>query len=445
MNVSLLIKNGLILDPVSNREYQADISIVAGDIAAIAPSLEPVAGQAVMDATGLWIAPGLIDMHTHLRDFGQSDCEDIATGTLAAAAGGYTCVLAMANTDPPIDSSAMLSLLLRRIEEKAHVEVMPVACVTRGAEGRDLVNMVELADLGAEAFSDDGLPVSNMAVLSRALEYAKLARRVIISHAEDKDLSAGAAIHECLVGTNLGLPGIPYSAETSAIAREIEIVRQTGGRLHFAHVSAATSVALIRAAKSSGLPITADTTPHHICLTVDDITSFNTSFKMNPPLRTAEDQAALIAGLADGTIDAIATDHAPHTALDKQKPFAEAPFGIIGLETAFAVTVERLVKQAHMSRLSFISLFTSRPAGILDLPQPVIEVGEPANLVVLDPEHKWKYDASKGLSKSSNSPFTGKQLTGKAMLTFCAGETAYKDENLIAARMRSGALASSNQ
>lgn len=441
MNVSLLIKGGLIIDPAENREYRADISIEDGDISAISADLKPSGAQAVLDASNLWISAGFVDLHTHLRDFGQSDAEDISTGTQAAAAGGYTCVTAMANTDPPIDNGAMLSLLLRRIEEKARVEVIPVTCVTRGAEGVELVNMVEMSDLGAEAFSDDGMPLSNLAVLSRALEYAKLARRTIISHPEDKNLSAGGAIHDSLTSTNMGLPGIPSSAETAAIAREIEVVRQTGGRLHFAHVSAAPSVQLIRTAKADGLPVTADATPHHVCLTVNDITCFDTSFKMNPPLRTPTDQAAVVAGLIDGTIDAIATDHAPHTVLEKQKPFADAPFGVIGLETAFAVCLDRLVTTAHMSRIKFISLFTTRPAAVLDLPVPGIRTGEPANLVVIDPEHKWIYDANIGYSRSRNSPFHGRMLTGRPLLTLYSGETAYKNESLVAPRLKTGVLA----
>lgn len=439
MNPSLLIKNGLIIDPSENRKSKADILIKDGDVVVIAPQLEPEDGQTVLDASGLWITPGFIDIHTHLREIGQADREDISTGSMAAAAGGYTCVVTMANTEPPIDNAAILSVLLARIENKAHIEVLPIACVTKGMEGNELVNMVELSEMGVAAFSDDGMPVTNLSVLRRALEYAKVANKVIISHPEDKDLSAGGAIHEGLTATKLGLPGIPGASEAAAIAREIEVVRQTEGRLHFGHVSLAASVDLIRSAKAAGLPVTADATPHHVCLTVDDIIGFDTSYKMNPPLRTEADRTALIAGLKDGTIDAIATDHAPHTALDKQKPFDQAPFGIIGLETAFPLALNRLTK-AGISNLSLISLFTTKPAAALDLPQPGVRAGQPATIVLIDPEHSWIYDASKGFSKSRNSPFDGQRLTGKVLLTICNGEIAYKDEDLIQARTKSSVL-----
>jgi dihydroorotase len=435
-----LIKNGLIIDPSEDRESQADILVKDGDVVMIAPHLEPEDGQTVLDGSGLWVAPGFVDIHTHLREIGQADREDIGTGSLAAAAGGYTCVVTMANTEPPIDNAAILSVLLSKIEEKAHIEVLPIACVTKGMEGNELVNMVELSGMGVVAFSDDGLPVSNLAVLRRALEYAKVADRVIISHPEDRDLSAGGAVHEGLTATSLGLPGIPGASEAAAIAREIEVVRQTNGRLHFGHVSLAASVELIRTAKAAGLPVTADATPHHICLTVDDINGFDTAYKMNPPLRTQADRAALIEGLKDGTIDAIATDHAPHTALDKQKPFDQAPFGIIGLETAFPIALERLTNGAGLSKLSLIALFTTKPAAVLDLPQPGIRAGQPANLVLLDPAHSWIYDTAKGFSRSRNSPFNGQRLTGKVLLTFYRGNIAYKDEELIQSRHKSSVL-----
>ncbi len=437
MSASILIKGARLLDPASNVDQVLDVRIVDGDVTEIGSNLESNGGGQLLDATGLWVSPGFIDLHTHLRDFAQSDRETIETGTLAAAAGGYATVLAMANTEPPIDNAAILCQLMSKIDEHAHIEVLPVACVTKGMAGGELTNMVELSVAGAAAFSDDGMPVTNLAVLRRALEYAKLADRIIISHAEDKDLSQGGTIHECHVSTKLGLPGIPAAAESAAIAREIEVIRQTGGRLHFAHVSCARSVDLIRQARSDGLTITADATPHHLALTVDDSRAYDASYKMNPPLRTEKDRRALVAGLKDGTLDAIATDHAPHTSLDKSRPFDEAPFGVIGLETAFPLALEHLVVSGQLSPPEVIALFTSRAAAVLGLPQPSVKTGTQANLVVLHPQHAWTYDVKKGQSKSVNSPFHGRTLTGKSVMTVCRGKVVYKDSEVLSPRLNS--------
>lgn len=442
MNASILLKGGLLLDPSASKETTCDVRIVDGDLIELGADLQPGGVEQVVDASGLWITPGFIDLHTHLRDFGQSDRETIETGTLAAAAGGYTTVLAMANTDPPIDNAAILCQLMCKIEEHAHVEVLPVACVTKGMAGKELTSMVELAGAGAAAFSDDGMPIANMAVLRRALEYARLADRLIISHPEETDLSGGGSMHECAVSTSLGLAGIPAASESAAVAREIEVVRQTGCRLHFAHVSTAAATELIRRARQDGLPVTADATPHHLTLTVDDMRPYDSSYKMNPPLRTGKDQEALVAALNDGTIDAVATDHAPHTSLDKSQPFDQAPFGVIGLETAFPLALERLVSRAGMSRLSFVALFTTRPAAVLGLPQPSIAAGSQANLVMFDPQHKWTYDPGGGHSRSRNSPFHGRSMTGKAVMTVYRGKIVYKDGQLFAPRLRRAATTS---
>jgi len=441
MTISVLVKGGLILDPSSAIKAVLDLRIVEGLIAAMGADLAPEADEEVLDASGLWITPGFIDLHTHLRDLGQADREDIDTGTKAAAAGGYTTVVAMANCEPPVDSAAILSLVLHKIESRAHIDVLPVACVTKSMAGLELTNMVELAEMGAAAFSDDGLPVSNLGLLRRALEYARLADRPIISHPEDKDLSALGVMHESQAATRLGLPGIPAASETAAVAREIEVVRQTGGRLHFAHISCAHSVELIRQAKAERLPVTADVTPHHLALTVEDIPGYDTAYKMNPPLRTKADQTALVAGLSDGTLDAIATDHAPHTKLDKDKPFDEAPFGVIGLETAFPVALARLVGSGKLPELEFIALFTSRAAAALGLPCPAVKVGSPADLAVFAPEHRWLYNASRGFSRSHNSAFNGQQLTGKSLITLYQGKAVYKDEQLLAGRLHSARMA----
>lgn len=437
---SLLIKGGLVIDPASGKSAVSDLRISGRTIAAVGTNLKPKDGEEVVDAANLWVCPGFIDLHTHLRDLGQKDKEDIDTGTRAAAAGGFTTVIAMANTDPPLDNSATLQVMLKRIADHAHVEVLPVACVTKGLQGAELTNMVDLSDAGAIAFSDDGMCICNMSVLRRALEYARLAERVIISHAEDKDLSAGGIIHEGATATRLGLPGIPSTSETVAVAREIEMVRQFPTPYHFTHVSCADSVALIRRAKEDGLPVTADVTPHHLTLTVDEIEPYDTCYKMKPPLRTARDTEALIAALKDGTIDAIATDHAPHTRLEKAGSMAEANVGIIGLESAFSLTLERLVTAAKMTPLKFVTLLTTAPASVLALPQPALSEGASANIALVDPALKWEYDANKGFSKSKNTPFTGRTFTGKVLLTVCNGTVVYKDETLL--RARTGAAAS---
>lgn len=434
----LLIKGGLVLDPAFNREQISDIRVSISDqtIAAVGTNLEAQKGDQVLDATGLWVCPGFIDLHTHMRDLGQKDKEDVETATRAAAAGGYTTIVVMANTDPPIDNSAILSVVLNRIAQHARIEVLPVACVTKGLQGIELTNMVDLAEAGAVAFSDDGMCINNMAVLRRAMEYAQLAGRVIISHAEDKDLSAGGVIHEGATATKLGLPGIPITCETVAIAREIEMVRQFRAPYHFTHVSCADSVKLIRQSKADRLPITADVTPHHLALTCDEMIPYDTCYKMKPPLRTAHDTEALIQGLQDGTIDAIATDHAPHTRLEKAGTMAEANVGIIGLESALPLTLDLLVTNKHMNPLKFVALLTTAPAAILDLPQPSLQVGSPANIVLVDPSQEWSYDATTGFSKSRNTPFHGRTLKGKVLLTLFRGKTVYKDESALSARQR---------
>jgi dihydroorotase len=429
---SYLIKGGRIMNPsatvAEDISIDADLRIDSGAVTEVKPKLRTHSDELEIDASGLWILPGFIDLHTHLRDLGQADRETIESGTRAAAAGGYTTVVAMANTEPPTDNALVLGRIRELINRHACIQVLPVACVTKGMNGIELTNMVELAEMGAIAFSDDGMPLSDLAVLRRALEYAELTGRFIISHPEDRALACGGAMNEGAAAIRLGLPGIPSVSESACVAREIEVVRYTGGRLHFAHVSTALSVELIRRAKADRLRISADVTPHHLVLCDEDIVDFDSSYKMNPPLRTRKDQAALIQGLSDGTIDAIATDHAPHTQFEKAKSFDEAPFGIIGLETAFPLALERLSTDHPISQLETISLFTSNPARVLGLGEPRIEPGMPANLSLFDPKLRWKYDSSTGCSKSRNSPFHGRRLTGKTLFTFYNGEVVYQDE-----------------
>jgi dihydroorotase len=434
MKEAILAKGALVINPATGTEDRRDVRISGGMIAALDNIIEAQEFDTVLTADGLWLCPGLTDIHTHLRDLGQKDKEDMDTGTKAAAAGGFTTVVAMANTDPPVDNVATLKQLLARIEDKAHIEVLPVACVTKGLQGAELTNMVELADSGAVAFSDDGICIGNLAVLRRALDYARMTGRCVISHPEDKDLSAGGSLQEGAYATSYGVRGIPTASETAAIAREIEIVRMTNAPYHFTHVSCAASVDLIRRAKEDGLPVTADVTPHHITLCVNDMEPFDTNYKMKPPLRLDADREALIAGLKDGTIDAIATDHAPHTRLEKATTLEESAVGIIGLETAFSLCNERLVASGAISRMKLISLMTTQPAAVLNLPMPTIEVGMPANLTFIDPEFRWTYDPRSGASKSHNSPFGGRLMTGKPVLTLYRGKQVYRDDTYLSSR-----------
>lgn len=431
---SILIKGATVIDPATNLEETRDVRVAGGNIQALDKAVEARSGELVVKADGLWLCPGFIDLHTHLRDMGQKDKEDLDTGTRAAAAGGFTTVVAMANTDPPIDNGTTFQILLNRIEEKAHIEVLPVATVTKGLQGAELTNMVELSDLGAIAFSDDGQCISNLAVLRRALEYARMTGRTVISHPEDKELSAGGCIQEGVKATAYGIKGIPSASETAAIAREIEIVRITHAPYHFTHVSCAASVELIRRAKKDGLPITADVTPHHLTLSVDEIDPFDSHYKMKPPLRLEEDKAALVQGLQDGTIDAIATDHAPDTRLEKVTTIDDAAVGIIGLETAFPLCYEKLVARGALNKMQLISLFTTKPAQVLGLPTPSIEVGNVANLTLVDPGFRWVYDPRSGHSRGRNSPFGGRLMTGKSVLTIYRGKVVYRDDAYLSSR-----------
>lgn len=379
----------------------------------------------VINAKGAWLMPGLVDMHTHLRDLGQTLKEDIATGTKAAAAGGYTTVCAMANTIPPVDNVAILTDVLERIAEKAIIKVLPVANVTRGMAGKEITEMARLQKLGAIFFSDDGLPVTNLAILRHALVQCKMLDTFITSHPEDRDLSGPGVMNESVHSLKKGLSGVPTASESACIAREIEVVRYTGGRIHFAHVSALASIKLIERAKADGLPVSADTTPHHLTLCDSDIPDFDTSYKMNPPLRSRADQDACVKALAEGILDCIGTDHAPHTDEEKGRGFNAAPCGITGLELALPLCLERL-SEAKMSPQKILALFTSAPRRILGLPQNTIAPGAVADLHLFDNKQKWTYDAHKGHSKSHNSPFHGRTITGKTLATIVDGRLVFR-------------------
>lgn len=421
----LLLRNVLVIDPSRQSESQSDVRLRGDSIVEVGKELPSQPDEDQIDCDGMWMVPGMIDLHTHMRDLGQRDKEDLHSGTKAAAAGGFTTVVAMANTEPPLDNGAILSLYLQKIRERAVIDVLPVACVTKGMRGEELTNMVELADTGAIAFSDDGVTIQNMAVLRRAMEYVQLTGRIIISHAEDKDMVEGGVINEGFTSTRLGLAGRPAVAEAIAVARELELVRLTRTPYHFTHISTARAIELIREAKLEGLPVTADATPHHLSLTTEAIKEFDTRLKMNPPLREEDDRQAIINGIVDGTIDAIATDHAPHTRLEKSGMFAECPVGIIGLETAFAISSQLLLDT--LGRLKFFKLFTTNPAKILDLAEPLLREDSEATFALIDPTLTWTYDPAQGHSKSHNTPYSSQQFKGKVVMTMFKGKCVFED------------------
>ncbi|MBX3152164.1 dihydroorotase [Candidatus Obscuribacterales bacterium] len=429
----ILLRRGLIVPPhqpgkgTKKEFHRADVRIADGVIKEISEELAEASDETVIEANDLWITPGLIDIHTHLRDLNQAGKETIESGTRAAAAGGFTTVVSMANTDPPTDTPRIFSIIKDKIEETACIRVLPLAAVTLGLKGEQLTEMAQLAELGAIAFSDDGMPLHNLAVMARGLQFAKLLNKTIISHPEDHALSKKGCMHDSQYATKLGLEGIPSVSESACVAREIEVVRAVGGRLHFAHVSTCEAIQLIKRAKEDGLSVTAEVSPHHITLADEDIRDFDTRFKMNPPLRSKRDQNQLVEALKEGIFDAIATDHAPHTKQEKAQAFASAPFGIIGLETAFSVVYQRLVKEEHLTINELIYLLTSGPASVIGLPDPALVAGSRADIAVIDPKRDWTYQTTKGFSKSSNSPYDGVMLSAKVVATIANGKIVYQD------------------
>jgi dihydroorotase len=416
----LRITNGRVVDPANARDGRFDVLIDHGKIVAVEPSI-PADGAKVIDASGTLIAPGFVDLHTHLREPGREDKETIESGVKAAARGGFTAVCAMPNTDPAIDHRGVVDLIRQEAKRIGLSTVHPVGAITRGRAGNELTDFGELFDAGCIALSDDGNAVANGFLMRRALEYAKLFDRPLIQHAEDPSLSAGGVMHEGLVSTTLGLRGIPGESETVIVARDIALAELTGGWVHFAHLSAAASVELVRQAKGRGLRVTCEVTPHHLALTHEAVGEFNTNAKVNPPLRTEQDRVALIEGLRDGTIDCIATDHAPHTDWEKEADFDSAPFGTSGLETALAVCAETLVKPGILTWSQLVEKLSTAPAKIAGLPSGTLSVGAAADLVLVDPSAAWTVEPQRFISKGRHSVFAGRMLTGAVVRTFCRG------------------------
>ena len=425
--MELLLKGGLVLDPSQDLEERRDLLIIDGRLAAlVAPGTLPPEGRQVVDLTGLLVCPGLIDMHTHLREPGQEYKETIATGSQAAAAGGFTAVACMPNTLPVNDSATVTRYILEKAAQAQGVRVYPVAAISQGSEGAILAEYGDQKEAGAVALSDDGKPVANSQLMRRALEYARTFDLPVISHSEDLSLTSNGVMHEGLVSLQLGLKGIPAAAEEVAVFRDIELARLTGARLHIAHVSTAGSVQIIRRAKSQGIKVTAETAPHYFSLTHEAVRGFNTNAKMSPPLRTEADVAAIKAGLADGTLDCIATDHAPHSVLEKEVEFDRAANGVIGLETALGLSLA-LVQEGILTLAQLITKLSANPARILGVPGGSLQVGAPADITVIDLQRPWIVDVQQFKSKSRNSPFHGRNLTGRAAMTLVDGKILYRD------------------
>lgn len=430
MTRPILIKGGRIIDPGQDVDKTGDL-LVTGDKITF-PLDKPATDCIVIDATGMVVCPGFIDLHCHLRQPGFEEKETIATGTMAAARGGFTTIVCMPNTEPPLDNASAIDYVKAVAAMEGSVRVLPVGCISKGRKGQELAEMAEMAEAGAIAFSDDGAPVADAGLMRQALDYSRIFGRPIIDHCEDIGLSKGGQMNEGIVATRLGLPGIPNAAEESMVARDLALAELTGARLHIAHVSTAGSVELIRRAKERGIPVTCEATPHHLTLTEARVLGYDTNAKVNPPLRTARDVQALVQGLREDVIDIIATDHAPHAEIDKLCEFGFAPFGISGLETALG-SLMGLVHAGQLTLNRLIAKLTLEPARIIGKGHGrlgTLAEDAPADITIFDPERPWMVDASLFASKGRNTPLAGTTLQGRVMATIYQGKLVYQDEAL---------------
>ena len=428
---SWLFVNARLADPARGSLAVEDLLVVDGKVVARGPAARTHASAAraeTLDAAGAVLAPGLVDVHVHLREPGQEDKETIATGTAAAVCGGFTSVACMPNTSPALDEPGRLFLVAERARKAGLARVHPVAAITVGLRGERLSDLAALVEAGAVAFSDDGQPVAHGGLMRHALEYARDLAVPVITHAEDRSLRGDGVMNEGAVASRLGLPGIPAACEVVAIARDLELAGLTGGRLHVAHVSTAGGVDLLRRARARGVPASGETAPHYLALTDAACDGYDTNAKMNPPLRSAADREAVIDGLKDGTLAVIATDHAPHTPHEKEKEFTAAPFGVVGLETALGVVLTHLVHAGRLPLLDVLAALTTAPRALLGLPDP-LTVGAEADLVLIDPDAAWTVDANAFRSKGKNTPFHGHALTGRVLGTWVAGRRVHALED----------------
>jgi dihydroorotase len=421
----LVIRGARVLDPVEGIDERLEVRIDGGTIAEVAQQVD-ANGHRVVDAAGLVLAPAFVDPHVHLRTPGREDEETVASGTAAAAAGGYCAILAMPNTDPVVDSSATLGALVEAARGEAEVPVGFLAAITRGQRGEELTEMAELAETGAVAFSDDGVPVASAGLMRRALQYASLTERPLALHCEEPTLSHGGHVHEGRVAAELGFTGYPSVAETVAVERDLALAGYESGRIHVLHLSAAESVEALRRAREAGVAASGEATPHHLVLTDDAVRSLDPNVKMNPPLRAEQDRVALLEAVRDGTIEAIATDHAPHAAHEKEVPFEAAPFGVTGLETAFAVLHTHLVGPGVLTLGTLLERMSAGPARIFGLDRPRLAVGARANLVLLDLEQEWTVGEQPFRSRSGNSWLLGSTLRGAVRMTLAGGGVVFE-------------------
>jgi dihydroorotase len=425
---SLLIKGGHVIDPAAAVDAPMDVLLRGGRVVEIAPPGKIKGADEILDCQGLIVAPGFIDLHVHLREPGQSYRETIASGTAAAAAGGFTSVCCMPNTDPVVDTPEWVSWL-QHADRGAVVNVFPIAAATRGSKGVALTDYAALQGAGAVAVTDDGKPILENDIMRESLRLAAELQLPVIQHAEDTRLTENCTMNESPTSFRLGLRGMKTAAESSIVERDVELAQHLGGaRLHVAHLSTAEALASVRRAKQAGARVTCEVTPHHFSLTDADVKDYDANYKMNPPLRSAEDRAAMVAGLADGTVDAIATDHAPHAIHEKVMEFERANFGITGLETALPLAITRLHGQAKIPMMRIVELFTAGPARVLDLNgRGTLALGSHGDVTIFDPKKKWTFDVSESWSLSHNSPFDGWQFVGKAVATVVAGKVVYQE------------------
>lgn len=419
------IINGRIIDPSQRLDQVADLWIRGEQFLGIGPQAGLVPSRTI-DAAGMIVCPGLIDMHVHLREPGQEEDESIATGTAAAIAGGITSVACMPNTDPPIDHQAAAEFVYLQAERAGNANVFPVGCITKGRKGAELAEIGGLVEGGAVAFTDADSPVVSAEIMRRALEYCRMFDRPVLSHAEDLDLTRGGIMHEGRESMRLGLRGMPAAAEEVIVHRDIELAQLTGGRLHLLHVSTAGSVELIRRAKEKGVRVTAETCPQYCFLTDKCLHSFDSNYKLNPPLRTEDDVAALVAGLKDGTIDVLASAHSPHAPEKKVRELDQAPFGIVGLETLLPLGATALVQPGHLTWPQLIEKLTARPASILGIDRGTLKSGADADVTIIDPNAEWTIDPVKFASKSRNSPFGGLKVRGRPHAVVVGGDVKFE-------------------
>lgn len=422
--MNILIKGGRVIDPANKIDGVRDILIENGKIAKVGKNIR-TSSVRLIQAKSKIVSPGLIDMHAHLRQPGREDEETLLTASRAAARGGFTTVACMANTHPPIDDQGIVEYILSESEKLNLIKILPVGAVTKDLKGEQLTEIATLKEAGCIALSDDGQPISNSEIMRRALEYSRMFNLLVISHCEDLTLSAKGVMHEGFVSTLLGLPGIADIAESSMVARDLQLAEFTGGRLHLAHISVAKSVELIRQLKGKATNISCETCPHYFSLTCEAVQDFDTNAKVKPPLRPQEDVVAIKKGLSDDTIDVIATDHAPHTEAEKDVEFNTAPFGMIGLETALALGITELVEKKVLTLAQLIAKMSLNPAKILAIEGGNLSVGSTADVVVFDPQGSWLVNKKDFVSKSKNSPFVGRKLKGVVEYTVSRGKIVY--------------------